>query len=389
MMTAKSLFVSILLLPLTLALLTSGCKKQEAAQQARPAMAILAQEEEIIKPLLFPGKTRASRRVNLSFRVDGLMHERTAQVGDSVKKGDTIARLDTEDFETALENILGKKERAEAALRFAENDYSRSERLYQQDRGAISEVLLDQKKETVNELRGQIKSLMAEERAAKNNLDYASLKAPFDGTIVAVYVQNFEYIKAKQPIMRLLGSDAIEMVIDVPEKMIGKIFEISSLKVEFDAYPGKWHPAKISEIGTEASSTTSTFPVTLLIYQPEGYPLLSGMTGTAIWNDEGKDKERKIILPAQALFSENGKEEFVFKFKEDTKEAIKAPVKKGSMTSRGIVIEEGVKPGEWIITSGVHTLREGQKITIKQVRLNDSGEIEEYNAPLALPETRQ
>lgn len=351
-------------------------------------MVMLAVEEEINKPLLFPGKTRASSRVNLSFRVDGLMNEKSVQVGDIVKKGDIIARLDKEDFETALVNIQGKKEKAEAALRFAENDYSRSERLYQQDKGAISEVLLDQKKEAVNELKGQIKSLLAEERAATNNLEYASLKAPFDGTIVAVYVQNFEYIKAKQPILRLLGSDAIEMVIDVPEKMIGDIFKISELKVEFDAYPGKWHPAKISEIGTEASTTTSTFPVTLLIRQPEGYPLLSGMTGTAVWDDEGKDKVKKIILPAQALFSENGVEEFVFKVQEDTGQAVKIPVKKGALTTRGIVIEEGVKPGDWIVTSGVHTLREGQKITIRKVKLNESGEIEEYNTSLTSPEAR-
>lgn len=363
-----------------LAHFSSGCKKKDEAIGPRPVLAILAEEEEIDKPLVFPGKTRAAKRVNLSFRVDGLLKERKVSVGDKINEGETVALLDTEDFETALENIQGRKDKTESELRFAENDYARSLRLYQQDKGAISEVLLDQKKETVNQLKGQIKSLSAEERAAKNTLAYASLKAPFDGTIVAVYVQNFEYVKAKQPILRLLGSDAIEMVIDVPEKMIGNVFTIDDLKVEFDAYPGIWHPAKISEIGTEASTTTSTFPVTLLIKQPGGSPLLAGMTGTAQWNQGVKNIEKKIIVPTQALFSQDGVEESVFTVDEKTKEAVKTKVKKGVLTSRGVVIEEGIHPGDWVVTSGVHTLKEGEAVSIKRVRISKGGEIEEYNA---------
>ena len=57
--------------------------------------------------------------------------------------------------------------------------------------------------------------------------------------------------------------------------------EVESLEVEFDAFPGMRLPAEITEIGTEASLTTRTFPITLSMKQPEDNKILAGMAGTA------------------------------------------------------------------------------------------------------------
>jgi len=343
----------------------------------RPVRAMQLQEEQWVRLHAFPGRTRAVERVNLSFRVEGQLIGRPVYVGDEVLKKELLAQLDPKDFEVKLQNAIGRLERAEADLRFAERDYTRAQNIWKKDPGAISESLLDQKNEEANRLKGEVKSLEAEVEQAEDQLSYTYLRSPFDGVVVATYVQNYEYVNAKQSIVRLLNTSQVEMVIDLPESMIAGIRNIDKIIVEFDAIPGEEFSATIKEVGTEASTTTRTYPLTLVIDQPSNASIYSGMAGSAYLysrSAEGFNEEGFLVPPSSLMTDDELKNTYVWIINEESMDVEKRQVEKGTLTSRGIIIKGNLEEGEWIVTSGVSYLQDRQLVRVYPVTLNTEGE---------------
>lgn len=319
----------------------------------------------------FPGQAKATQEVDLAFRVSGPLVEFPVNIGDEVPKGQELARIDPRDFEVELRNDQGQLEREKAVLKRTEADYERVVRIKKQDPGAVSQALIDRSRQLVDSTRANIRSLQAAVAAAQDRLGYTYLKAPFDGIITATYVENYEDVKAKQPIARLIDHSRIEMIINIPENMIywadylkaaGK-----SQRVRFDPFPNLEIEAEIKEIGKEASKTTRTYPVTLIMDQPEDVKILPGMAGKATKAIAlpGIQEEADMVIPETAVFSPDDTDiTYVWVIDEQKKTVGKREVKAGELLDTGIAITDGIKPGEWIATAGVHYLQEGQQVRI-------------------------
>jgi RND family efflux transporter MFP subunit len=254
---------------LLILLLLSGCEKQPTSPPVRPVKAM--QVNASLSPgneIAFPGTLRALQRADLSFRVDGIVIMRDITVGYLAKKGEILIQLDPREYEIAVKKAQGKVESIQAQLDFAERDYERMQNIYRKDPGAISLSLLDRKSETINQHKGELVVAAGDLDKAEDDLSYTSLKAPFDGIVAAIYVENHEQVRAKQPVLRFLDTAEREMEINIPEKYINDLIEKKehlNFEVHLDAFPEKVFSAKIKEIGTEASSTTLTYPVTLSV----------------------------------------------------------------------------------------------------------------------------
>ena len=204
--------------------------------------------------------------------------------------------------------------------------------------------------------------------AAADRLSYTYLKAPFDGTVVNTYVENFDDVLAKQAIVRILDNSAIEMVINIPESLISLAPEAKNIEVVFDAFPDRVIPAEIKEIGTEASSTTRTYPVTLIMDQPEDIKILPGMAGKASGEPPTSDTSKIPIgkpVPLTAILSlEDINKTYVWVIDQQTSTVSKREVKTGKLTDTGIMITEGLDSDEWIAIAGVNYLRDGMEVRI-------------------------
>lgn len=349
-------------------LIFTSCKEPlEKEKVVRPVKAIRVSDPKLILSRPFPGVARAENRVNLSFRVDGPLIELPIDVGDEVKKGDILARIDPRDFEINLRNTKAELEKSKAGLTFAESDFGRAERIQKEDPGAISESKVDQKREERNRLRAIVDGNEAKVEGAEDQLSYTYLLAPFDGIIVAKYFDNFEHVQAKQAVSRMLDTSRIEMVVDIPGHIIPYANLIKNIDVTFSTFPDLKLKAEIKEIGEEASTTTRTFPVTLIMKQPKDVRILAGMSGEArfIGAIAPDSPYVSIIIPTTAVFSEAEEgPSYVWVIDEATHLVSKREVKLDKLTSEGIQVTGGVNPGEWIAIAGVHFLREGQEVDI-------------------------
>ncbi len=357
-------------------MLISGCAPEPEAEKASPLVPAmrLAGAEELTKRA-FPGRARAGQEVNLSFRVSGPLIELPANVGDEVMAGDVVARIDPQDYVNALGTATGTLQAAQATARKAAADYKRIQNVFKEDPGATSQTAIDLTRAARDSSRAAANSLTSAVKAAQDQLDYTSLKAPFSGVVVETYVENFETVLAKQPVLRLLNPTSIEFVISVPENQISYAPYVDNVVVNFDALPGVDIPATIKEIGREASQATRTYPVTLVMDQPDDAEIMSGMAGSARVSARLPEGARAtgMQLPATAIFArEDPEKSYVWVIDATSKTLKSRAVETGQLTGYGVTIRSGLSAGEWVVVKGVHSVSEGQTVRIMDISGEDT-----------------
>lgn len=351
------------------ALFLAACQEAETvntADQPRPVKAVRVSDFGELGSRWFAGRAKATQEVSLSFRVSGQLLSFPVVVGDEVKAGDLVAELDAAPYRAEVDRIDANVSRGEATLANAEQQFKRDETLFKQ--GHVSGARLDIRTAELKKARADLAAYRAQLGRAELDFDYTKLLAPFGGRVVATYVDNFEDVRAQQQILRVVDTSRIEMTIDIPENLISFTPYVEDIRVVFDAFPDLTIPAEIKEVGTEASETTRTFPVTLIMDQPESATILPGMAGRATGNAREALEAQGIAtveIPVSATFSAGGSDATaVWVIDEVSKLVSRRDVQTGQLTDHGIEVMDGLKAGEWIVVAGVNSIKEGQQVRI-------------------------
>ncbi|MDJ0915646.1 MAG: efflux RND transporter periplasmic adaptor subunit [Desulfobacterales bacterium] len=343
-----------------------ACQEEAPVEEIiRPVKALKVADADTFEGIKYNGIAQATRQVDLSFRVDGPMISRLVNVGDAVKKDQLVARIDPRDYEVRLRTAKGQLTNAIAVRKRAQSDLDRLLRIQKKDPGAVSQILIDKALQNRDSAQAEIRSLEAAVDGRKDDLAYTYLKAPFDGIITKRYVEAFEDVRRKQPVVRLLDPSKIEMWVNVPETLISLEPYVDKVWVRFDALNLEV-PAEIKEVGTEASQTTRTFPVNLIMEQPKDAEILPGMAGVARYtlNMPEGIQEPEFLIPVTAVFTDPEKQKnYVWLIDESANTVNRHEIAPGKLTGRGLTVK-GLQPGQWIAVAGVDLLREGQKIKI-------------------------
>ncbi len=335
-----------------LAAVSCGGGEKELPETVRPVKVIKISDGSWSSNEEYPGQVRASRRVDLAFQVSGPLISISAKEGQVVSKGEVIARILPRDYETAL-----NKAKAEALE--AEQQFQRYRELYIQKQ--VSKADFDS-------YRAARDVALANEEDAKNALSDTRLRASFDGIIAVRFVENFEEVQAKQPIVSLQDLSSIEILVDLPER--GMVFDgqrnVAVAVAQFPSSPGREFPLTLKEFSTQADPQTLTYRVVLEMVQPEDIRFLPGMTAKVIGRSEMKrDADEGFIIPAIAVVSDGAGGQFVWIVKEEDMTVHRIPVTVGELSgSTKIRITSGLSGGETVITAGMTRLMEGTKITI-------------------------
>lgn len=346
-----------LLLPVCLLILIpvlTSCDSEppEIKEVIRPIPALKVGETQEVTGRKFPGKAKATQEVDLSFEVGGKLIERPVDIGDVVKKGDVIARLNPRDFLAIVKST-------QAELKKSKRNLRRVKELIKD--GNISQIDYDRVEATVDVDEANLD-------IAQKALSDSVIKAPFDGHIANLYVENYQTVRQKKVIARLLDTTQIEMVVQVPENIISKVSYLEDIQVTFDSFPDAVLAATIKEVSNEASQTTRTYPVTLIMPQPDDINILPGMAGNATGTlvmPGASDASEKLVVPVKAVFTpDTEKQDHVWVIDEQSGSVQLRAVKTGQLTQSGIQIIDGLQTDEWIAVAGVHTLREDQKVRI-------------------------
>lgn len=342
-----SAFLGIILLTAAL-----SCRQTEttgsAAEHHVPVVLAPVSVEELSRPIHTYGRLAAKEEIKLSFKVPGIIEEMPAEEGQSVRKGQVLARLN-------LSEIEAQVSQARSGLEKAKRDLERVRNLYREKAATLEQL---QNTETAYEVA---ESLL---KAAEFNLRYAVIRAPSDGKILKRLAEENELVGAGTPVffMALTGGDWIIRA-GISDKDLVRVEKGDPAAVTFDAYPGETFAARLTEIVESADPMTGTYEVELQMIPPNKR-LVSGFTAEV--DIFPSDKKMYAVVPIDSLVEAEGRRAYVFSVGEDGASVIKHPVRIGFLFEDKAAVLSGLEDIETVVTEGAPYLTETSKVKITQ-----------------------
>jgi RND family efflux transporter MFP subunit len=329
----------------------------DTAQVIRPVKSFLIETTAYSGIRVFPARIDAGRKAELSFRVSGVLKQLPVKEGDKVEAGQLVAALDPTDLQIVYTD-------RKASFDKAKRNFTRAQELIKQ--GNISKMDYDK-------LEAEFRSANAALQAARQELDYTKLTAPFSGRIAQRHIETFEEVQAKQPIVDLQDTSELEVKFDVPESLLRGIKaedddnarDQVTVTASFDNLPGTSFPLTFREITTRADERTQTFHVTYLMPELEKATILPGMTAT-VTVDMSRVNESDLphAVPASAIVGDYKLDPQAWVIDEQSMTVHPRPVKVGRLLGENIEVFDGLEAGERIVTAGTPFLVEGMKIRL-------------------------
>ena len=376
---------------LVLALGLSGCAKQDATQvQMRPALAYKIPATSGLESDVYAGDIHARVEADHAFRVAGKIAQRLVDAGAMVKKGQALARIDSQDMKFAADAGKAQVAAQQTESEFADAELKRFQDLF--GKGFVSKSALDQKVNVANAAKARLDAARAQSSALINQEGYATLTAETNGVVTQVLAEAGQVVAAGQAVMKIANPQEKELSISVPEAKLGEFKGKGAvpreLRVALWSNPGKYYKAKIREVGGAADPVTRTYAVRVTLLEIDDAIQL-GMSAYAVFI--GANEADTLAVPLSSLYVRD-KTTGVWQIATDGKVALKAvTVIQYRETSAVIKASNGsVRPGDLIVAAGVHKLREGEvvKPIVDRVVTGD-GKVALAPASIAAPEPEQ
>jgi RND family efflux transporter MFP subunit len=310
----------------------------------------------------FTGIIGARVQSNLGFRVPGKIVERLVNVGQQVKAGQLLMRID----ETDLRLALTAKRNAVAAARASVVQADADERRYANlvSNGWSSRQRYDQAKAALDTARAQLAAAEADARVSANEATYSILAADVDGTVVETLVEPGQVVSAGQTVVRLAQAGPREAVVALPETIRPAISSVAEATVY--GGDGRRYAAHLRQLSDSADAQTRTYEARYVL-DGEAAAAPFGATVT-IWLVSQASRP-DVQVPLGAVLDDGGKTG-VWIFDSGTSTVHFRPVKLVRVTSETAVIS-GLSSGDPVVSLGAHLLQEGARVrTASENRAN-------------------
>ena len=303
----------------------------------------------------YPGEVRGHHESLLAFQVGGKIIKRDVDLGSTVKRDQILMQIDPQDIQETLNSYTAQVAAAKSQLQLAESNLKRYRQLYEQD--VISRAQLDRHQSAYEVAQAAHQQVMAQYAQGANQLGYSTLRADQAGVVSGISAELGQVVGPGQVVVTLVKEGEREVEISVPENRIQDISRASQIKITFWALPNIVVEGKIREIAPMADAVSRTYKVRVSLFkQPPEIKL--GMTASVVIAGSG-DQPIAASIPLSALYQT--KETPCVWIVQEGKVQLR-PIKIGVFGNDQVQVIAGLKPGETIVTAGVHKLREGQKV---------------------------
>lgn len=350
------------LLALAAVLAMLGCEdEQEEPEITRPVRYVVVEGSDVATQRTYSGVAKAGQESRLSFQVSGQVMSVPINVGDTVKKGETIARMDPADYALQLQNAQAAAAQSRAQERNAKATYERTRALYENQNASRQD--LDADRTAYESARAGLESANQQIRLRQRQLGYTHLKAPETGTLATVDIEVNEYVQAGTLVATLLAGEQIEVSVSVPASVIRSIKRGAEAHARFDSLGGKALKGTVTEVGVASVAGATTFPVTIQLTEGQDQ-VRAGMAADVTFVLEAAKDGPKYALPTSAV-GEDRDGRFVFKVERGENGlgiVHRSPVEVGQLLADGVEIFTGVEPGDLVVTAGVSRIYDGLQV---------------------------
>lgn len=337
-----------------------ACSRPEPLPEpVRAVRTMLVQPESSAGSSEFAAEVRARTESRIGFRVPGKLVARPAEVGQRVKAGQVLARLDATDLQLAQQAAQAGAQAAQAAYGLAQAEFKRYQELRSQ--GFISALELERRETGLKAQKAQLDQAMAQQSVQDNQAAYAALKANAAGTVTAVEAEVGAVLAAGAPVLRLAHDGPRDAVFAVPEDVVATLRPLLGRKGALQVR--RWGaaapvPATLREVAAAADPSTRTF---LAKADLGAAPFELGQTITVVIVQPRT--EAVLSLPLAAVVQVNG-QSAVWVLDRASMTVKPQPVVVARADGNRLVLASGLVAGQAVVTAGVHTLAPGQKVKL-------------------------
>jgi RND family efflux transporter MFP subunit len=371
-------------------LVVTACQKKQAPPNPEvPVNLLKLTPKTVLYYEKIPATTRALNQVNLLPQVAGAITGMYFTEGTAVNKGQKLYEVDERLYQAAYDQAVANLDVSKSSLVEAQQDADRY--VYLNKYNAVAKQLYDHAVVTLEQAKSTVKASEQQVKTAKTNLTYATVYAPFTGTIGISQVRLGEVVSPGVTTLDTLSQDnpmAVDFIIN--EKNLPFYEKLQHEKIKIDSLfsllmPDNslyGHLGKLAIIDRAVDPQTGTIRVRLVFDNPDFY-LRAGMS--CVVRVHNQDVGPQLVVPNKAVIEQMG-EYFVYVAKDtlikvspdslkkmDKKDAagankpkliaVQKKVQTGQVIGADIIIKNGIKAGERIIVDGLQSLHDGVRIT--------------------------
>jgi RND family efflux transporter MFP subunit len=341
----------------TLAFLPA-CRRaeNEQPQEIRPVRTTTIEKRTASDTISLTGTVQAETEINLSFRIDGRLIDRAVNIGDTVRPGQLVARLDSMNEETSLQAARAQLNAARAQLADARENFGRMRDLVAEN--AVSRAAFEQSEVAMEAADAQVESTQAQVTLSQNRLSYTSLESDVAGVVTAQGAETGEVVGAGRMIVQVAREGGRDAAFDVPARVKDRAPANAEITVVLTSNPKITAVGRVREVSPRADPVTGTFRVRVGLTNPPAAMRL----GSTVTGSMRLPASSGIEIPAAAVSRADRKSAvWILDPAAGTVSPRNVEVQSSS-DSAYVVVLSGLNPGDVIVTAGVQALRPGQKV---------------------------
>ena len=306
----------------------------------------------------FTGVVAARVQSDLGFRVSGKVVQRLVDVGQRVRKGQTLMKIDPVDLNLAITNQKGAVAAANARWVQARADEARLRSLVAA--GAVSAMTYDQLVAALNSAKAQVEAAQAQADVAANASQYAELKADVDGLVVSTAAEPGQVVAAGQTVVELAKDGSREAAVELPETLRPALHSTAEARL----YGRNTAPtsATLRELSEAANPITRTFAARYVLGDELSQAPL-GATVKITLQEDASPGQPALAVPLTALRNDGGR------YSVWLIDPASSVVQERAVDVLGVGLETArvrgeLKPGDSVVALGVHLLHANQKVRL-------------------------
>jgi RND family efflux transporter MFP subunit len=340
-------------------LVLAACGNTKPAEEPiRPVIAMQVTPGAGESRDVYSGEVRARYEGDVGFRVGGKLVARLVDAGATVRQGQVLARLDPADARLAANAAGAQLAAAESDYALAKSELARYQDLL--DRKFISASAFDAKQNAYNAAKGRLEQMRSQSALSTNQASYTTLVADTDGIVISVSAEPGQVLSAGQAVLRLARSGEKEVLINAPESQLERFKVGQPVGISLWTDASRVFPGRIREIAGGADPTTRTYLVRVTALDAPADARLGMSANVHLRSATG---ESVVVVPLTAL-SRNRDDAAVWVVDPTTKQVRLRPVSVSQYREDGATVTSGLAAGEWVVTAGVHKLRQDQVVRL-------------------------
>jgi len=343
---------------LTAALLGCSPRAEPArVETPRPVRTVVVQPQGVSVAVRLPGEVRPRVESRLGFRVGGKLAQRGVSVGDRVRAGQVLARLDPTDLAPALRAQQAQLAAARTDRDLASVELERLRML--QGQNYISQAAFDRQQAALDAADSRVRAAQAQLQQARNSVDFQVLTADAAGVVTAVEAEPGQVVAAGQTVVRVARAGDPEVAVNIPESLLAMARETAEWQVVVPALGDRTLVGRIRELSPIADPASRTYPARIAL-AGEVTGLALGMSTVV---QAMRPAEPAFVVPLSALHSKDGQPK-VWRVDPDTTRVEAVAVRTDGLLDDAVRITDGLRPGDRIVTAGANLLLPGQAVRV-------------------------